>query len=180
MISGAAFRGGPFSYLMHPMLIRTETPDDIDAIRDLTAAAFAPMPYCDGTEPEMIDRLRADDDLHLSLIAIDGEVLIGHVAFSPARLPIPGKWFALGPISVAPARQRTGIGTALIETGLAELRGMGAAGCVLIGDPAYYARFGFRSDPGLAAGDVPRVNVMGLSFTGPPPTGAIRFAPGLT
>ena len=60
MISGAAFRGGPFSYLMHPMLIRPEMPVDIDAIRDLTAAAFAPMPYSDGTEPEIIDRLRAD------------------------------------------------------------------------------------------------------------------------
>ncbi len=90
MISGAAFRGGPFSYLMHPMLIRPETPDDIDAIRDLTAAAFASMPYSDGTEPELIDRLRADGDLHLSLVACDGDALIGHVAFSPVTTVAAG------------------------------------------------------------------------------------------
>lgn len=161
------------------MLIRPETPADIDGIRDLTAAAFAPMRFSDGTEPIVIDRLRADVDLHLSLVARDGAALIGHAAFSPVMLPMKGRWFALGPISVAPARQRQGIGTALIETGLARLRDDGAAGCVLTGDPTYYARFGFRNDLGLSAGGTPARNVMGLSFKSPPPTGEIVFAPGL-
>ena len=83
MISGAAFRGGPFSYLMHPMLIRPETPDDIDAIRDLTAAAFASMPYSDGTEPEMIDRLRAAAHGRNPVCA--GPDLIRHGNFSLLR-----------------------------------------------------------------------------------------------
>lgn len=162
------------------MLIRPEIPTDIDAIHDLTAEAFAPMRFSDGTEPEAITRLRVDGNMHLSLVAIDGDVLIGHVAFSPASLPKSGRWFALGPISVTPARQRKGVGSALIETGLAHLRDDGADGCVLTGNPDYYSRFGFRNDIGLTNADTPSRNVMGLSFGGPPPTGEISFSPGLS
>ncbi|MCK0167877.1 N-acetyltransferase [Jannaschia sp. S6380] len=158
------------------MLIRPEAPDDHAGIHAMTRAAFAVAPHADGDEPEIVDRLRADGDLALSLVAVDG-ALAGHVAFSPARLQVPGMWLALGPISVHPDRQRRGIGTALIETGLAQLRTGGAAGCVLLGDPDYYGRFGFCSDLGLTYADLPARHVQGLAFGAVQPTGPVRFAP---
>lgn len=158
------------------MLIRPETTGDAEAIHALIAAAFATMPFSDGSEPAIVDRLRADGDLALSLVAFDG-ALLGHAAFSPVRLRVPGPWLALGPVSVRPDRQREGIGTALIETGLARLRERGARGCVVVGDPAYYGRFGFRGDLGLRWGNVPPAVVQGLAFGAAQPEGPIRFAP---
>ena len=73
------------------------------------------------------------------------------VNFSPVL--IDGEecgWFGLGPVAVEPERQRERIGTALIEHGLAHLRARGARGCVVLGDPAYYRRFGFEPDRTLA------------------------------
>lgn len=63
------------------MLIRDETPEDIDAIHDLTSTAFKPMPYSDGTEAEIVRRLRAAGDLKISLVAEQGGEILGHVAF---------------------------------------------------------------------------------------------------
>lgn len=157
------------------MHIRPETPQDAGAIRTLTARAFAPMAFSDGTEPAMIDRLRTRGDLHLSLVAEEAGVL-GHVAFSPATLVVPGRWFALGPVSVAPKRQRQGLGTALIEAGLARLRAEGATGCVLVGDPGYYGRFGFSNGLGLTQGNTDTAYVQGLAFGRLQPTGEIGFS----
>ncbi|MGB3408934.1 MAG: hypothetical protein WBA67_15740 [Jannaschia sp.] len=105
--------------------------------------------------------------------------LVGHVASSPAVLTGWGRWFTLGLISVTPTRQRTGIGSALIVYGFAGLREAGAAGCMVIGDPAYYRRLRFRNDLGLSAGDFSARNVMGIAFGGDTPTGEIAFAPSL-
>ncbi|CTQ48342.1 putative acetyltransferase [Jannaschia donghaensis] len=134
------------------------------------------MAFSDGTEPAVIDRLRADGDLLVSLVAVEEAQIVGHIAFSPATLSVPGRWVTLGPISVTPERQRRGIGKALIAAGFARLRALGVAGCVLTGNPAVYASSGFRNDLGLTASDTPNRNVMGLSFAGPPPTGPIVFA----
>ncbi|MFN8663891.1 MAG: N-acetyltransferase [Thermomicrobiales bacterium] len=128
------------------MIIRPESPADATAIHALTAAAFAGKPYSDGTEPYVIDALRADGALAISLVAEEQGEVVGHVAFSLVSIADePGTWYGLGPVSVAPSRQRQGIGTALIETGLAQVRDLGAEGCVLLGDPAYYRRFGFSA-----------------------------------
>lgn len=162
------------------MQVRPESPDDFDTIRALTQAAFAPMRFSDGREGAIIDRLRADGDMHLSLVADDGanhRGVVGHVAFSLATLSVPGRWLTLGPVAVTPARQRSGIGTLLIEAGLERLRAQGAAGCILTGDPGYYARFGFRNDLGLTAPETPDRNVMGIAFGGATPTGPVDFAP---
>ena len=124
--------------------IRSERANDRAAILALTARAFAPVPYSDGGEPEVIDRLRAADALALSLVAVRDETIVGHVALSPGLATDGTKgWYALGPISVEPSLQKSGIGSRLTESAIAWLRGRNASGCVLVGDPAYYPRFGF-------------------------------------
>lgn len=130
--------------------VREERPGDEAAIRRLTEAAFAGHPHSDGTEPAIVDALRADGDLALSLVAeADGEV-VGHAAFSPALLANGEEgWLTLGPISVLPERQGEGIGRALIEAGISQGREAGAAGIVVLGDPALYAHFGFIGDTPL-------------------------------
>jgi putative acetyltransferase len=160
------------------VIIRHENEGDADAIHALTAAAFQGKPYSDGTEAQVVDGLRAAGALTISLVAEDYDEIVGHVAFSPVTIGgRPGKWYGLGPVSVIPARQRRRIGTALIETGLAQLRDLGADGCVLLGDPAYYSRFGFVSDPALRYRDVDPRFVHRLIFTGDAPVGQLEFHP---
>ena len=144
--------------------IRREMLADRDAIRDLTARAFADHPFSDGSEPRIIDALREDGALALSLVALAGDRLVGHVAFSPVGPPDLQGWLALGPISVEPSLQRRGVGSRLVKAGLGELRARGASGCVLIGDHAYYGRFGFSVIPGLAPPDYPAEHFQALSF----------------
>ncbi len=124
--------------------VRPERVEDHAAIHDLTGRAFAPMPFSDGDEQYLIDALRKADALSLSLVAEQDQSIVGHVAFSPA-FPVDGSpgWYALGPVSAEPELQKAGIGRRLIETGLDQLRAQGAAGCILLGNPAYYSRFGF-------------------------------------
>ncbi len=159
--------------------IRPEQSGDQAAIRALTEAAFREVDYSDGSEPAIIERLRADGDLALSLVAVNMDLaIIGHVAFSPVTISDGSKgWYGLGPCSVIPTRQRTGIGRALIETGLAELRQRGAHGVVLVGSPAYYGRFGFEHDPGLAYHGPPPEYFQRLHLAGPEPRGTVTYAP---
>lgn len=159
------------------LIIRPETPGDADAIRALTAAAFAGAPHASGTEPAIVDALRRDGDLVLSLVATDDADVVGHVAFSPVTVGGAGGYCGLGPISVAPTRQRSGIGTALIERGLAELCSRSARGCVLVGDPGYYARFGFEAGQ-LTYEGVPDAYVQGLGLADGAPEGVLAYAPG--
>jgi len=124
-------------------VIRLERPDDRTAIRDITRRAFVPMPFADGDEQDLIDRFRAAGALAVSLVAGVGGAVAGQVTFTEALAAdgSPG-WYALGPVAVEPVLQKRHIGSRLIETGLAMLRERDAAGCVLVGDPAYYRRFG--------------------------------------
>ncbi|MEO9469706.1 N-acetyltransferase [Parasphingorhabdus sp.] len=131
--------------------IRLEQAADHAAIYDITKRAFAPMPFSDGDEPDLINRLRDAGALDISLVAeLDGK-LVGQVTFSEAFAADGSKgWYALGPVAVEPELQSQKIGAQLIELGLAMLRERDAAGCVLIGNPAYYSRFGFRLFPNLS------------------------------
>lgn len=160
------------------MQIRPEQAGDEATIHALTAAAFKDMPFSDGTEPAIVDALRTAGALTLSLVAVEDGEIVGHVAFSP--ITVDGAdvgWFALGPVSVWPAHQHKGIGNAVIREGLARLRAMGAQGCVLTGDPAYYTRFGFRTDATLfyAGADGPYFQI--LPFGDAVPAGEARFHP---
>lgn len=106
--------------------------------------------------------------------------IVGHVAFSPVGIvapdvpPVAG-WYGLGPLAVLPAMQGRGIGGALVRHGLARLRTRGAAGVVLVGDPGYYGRFGFRAEGRLAVPCVPSEFVLTLSFAGGTVAGEATF-----
>ena len=158
--------------------VRRETPGDRDAIHDLTRRAFTPMPYSDGGEPDLVDALREAGALSLSLVAEQAGRIVGHIAFSPA-FPADAAlgWYALGPVSAEPELQRGGIGSALIEAGLSELRARDAAGCVLVGDPAYYRRFGFEQRPDLCPDGEPAEYFQMLELAGPVPGGPVGFHP---
>ena len=160
------------------MIIRSETPRDLDAVRAVHIAAFAHHPFSQQTEHLIVEALRAADALEVSLVAeVDGEV-VGHIAFSAASIGgASSGWFLLGPVAVLPDRQGKGIGRALVETGLEALRSRGACGCVLVGDPAFYCRFGFRQEPGVAWEGVPDENVLCLSISGDAPFGAVSCHP---
>ena len=163
------------------MQIRDERNEDADAIRRSTAAAFAQAPHSSGTEPRIVDALRDAGALAVSLVAIsdDGSV-VGHVAFSPVRIGgEAGRWYGLGPVSIVPEMQRQGIGEALIREGLARLAALNAEGCVVLGDPAYYGRFGFVSDPALTYGDKPSAYFQRLVLMGKPRQGDVSYHPAL-
>ena len=163
---------------MNDWAVRGERPEDAAAIRRVTEAAFAGHPHSEGTEPAIIDRLRADGDLALSLVAEADSEIIGHAAFSPTILS-GGQdgWFSLGPISVLPERQGQGIGRALIEAAVAHWRNAGAQGLVVLGDPDLYGRFGFlRGAPLHLRGPLAGYFQV-LPFTADIPDSAVGFAP---
>lgn len=158
-------------------MLRTERPGDEAAIHDLTTRAFAGTPHSAGTEADIVDRLRKDDALTLSLVDEADGALIGHVAFSPVRIEGFAGWYGLGPVSVAPEHQGKGIGHAMIVAGLAWLRASAAKGCVVLGDPAYYARFGFTHDPALAYPGPPPSYFQRIVFDDPTPSGVVAYHP---
>lgn len=165
---------------MSDYTIRAEASGDQAAIHDLIARAFAPMPFADGDEQDLVDRLRAEGDLSLSLVAVDQDgTIIGHIGFSPVTIDhVRCDWFQLAPVSVCPSRQGSGIGSALIQAGLAQLREHGAKGAAVVGNPAYYERFGFTVIAGLAPAsehDLPYFRAQ--PFGECAPAGTLRYAP---
>ncbi|WP_284124109.1 GNAT family N-acetyltransferase [Parerythrobacter aestuarii] len=159
--------------------IRSEQPGDERAIRALTDAAFRDMPHADGDEGELIERLRVQGDLVLSLVACNSDkAIVGHISFSPVAIAgSEGKWYQLAPVSVIPSGQNSGIGSSLIEAGLDRLQGSGAAGILLVGDPDYYSRFGFTREHALTLSDALDPYLQMLQFEGDPPSGQITLAP---
>jgi putative acetyltransferase len=156
--------------------IRREGPLDASAIEALTAAAFLDAPHTSHTEQFIVNALRQAGRLSLSLVAEDDGVMVGHVAVSPISISDGADgWYGLGPISVAPERQGQGIGGQLMKQVLAELRGLGAAGCALVGEPGYYGRFGFKAQSALVLPDVPPEYFQAVSFHGIVPTGIVSF-----
>jgi putative acetyltransferase len=156
------------------ILVRPETPADHEAIREVHRLAFANHPFSHQTEHRIVDVLRAAGALALSLVAEQDGAVVGHVAFSPATIGgFACGWYVLGPVGMRPERQRGGIGSRLVQDGMRELREAGARGCVLVGDPAYYTRFGFRHDPALTMHGVPPEVILALSLEPPAPRGEI-------
>jgi putative acetyltransferase len=159
------------------MILRPETETDRAAIQALTAAAFDGHPHSDGSEPRIINALRDAGALTLSLVAESDGQVVGHAAFSRVEWTGEGDWFGLGPVSVAPDRQGQGVGRQLIEAGLADLRRRGARGCVVMGEPAYYSRFGFVQDPRLTYPGPPPEYFMALAFGPIEGAGDVRYHP---
>jgi putative acetyltransferase len=156
--------------------IADETEADVAAIRAVTISAFLNAPHTSHTEQFIVDALRAAGQLTVSLVAkVDGTV-VGHVAISPVSLSDGTTgWYGLGPISVAPEYQRRGIGSRLMREALRVLREHAASGCVLLGEPRYYNRFGFRVDPNLTLPGVPPESFQALSFSASRPRGTVSY-----
>jgi putative acetyltransferase len=164
------------------MIIRKEKGVDVAEISRLQHAAFLNHPQHEpGAEPTehlIVERLRQAGDLTLSLVAEDGGRLTGQIALSPARVGecVEG-WLLLGPVGVLPELQGRGIGSALVREALQQARDAGASGVVLVGDPGFYSRLGFRSYEGLGYAGVPPMYVLGLPFGAGVPTGEITAHP---
>ncbi|MUJ37900.1 GNAT family N-acetyltransferase [Aliivibrio fischeri] len=149
-----------FKTLEIDMKFRIEKESDHKAIEDVTYKAFENHPHhapgAKPTEHKIIERLRENNALTLSLVAEKGDSIIGHIAFSPVLINgKDSKWYGLGPVSVLPEHQSEGIGSRLICLGLEQLIEQGAEGAVLLGEPEYYQRFGFKSDEKLILEGVP-------------------------
>lgn len=152
--------------------IDAELPDDIRAVRAVHVAAFPTS-----AEADLVDALRASHHATVSLVArVDGAV-VGHVLFSPVTIERDGHVIARGvglaPLAVLPAHQRHGIGAALSRAGLDACRRIGAPFAVVLGEPAYYERFGFTraSDVGIDNEYGVRDEFMVLALASALPTG---------
>lgn len=155
------------------MIIRREEPPDIPVIRKLIVAVF-PTP----AEATLVEQLRSDGDVVISMVAVESGVIMGHAMLS--KMAAPFRAVGLGPVSIAREQQRKGIGSALVRSTLRKAKEAGWQGVFVLGDPDWYRKFGF--DPVLARGfESPYVgpHLMALSFDGPLPvlSGKIDYAP---
>jgi len=158
------------------MIIRKEKGSDVEAISEVTKAAFENHPHSKQTEQFIVNALRAANALTISLVAeIDGKV-VGHIAFSPVAISNGSQgWYGIGPVSVLPELQRQGIGKSLIQKGLSLLKGLGAKGCALVGEPEFYSRFGFRNYPDLILEGIPQEYFLALPFKKNTIKGTVAF-----
>ncbi len=119
--------------------VRTETLEDLDKIHSLTCIAFGQR-----GEADLVDMLRGEGDLVVSLVAEENGKIVGHVALS--KMVEPSGALALAPVSVDPIKQRAGIGSRLIQAAHAIAEQDGWHTVFVLGDPNYYQRFGFRHE----------------------------------
>jgi putative acetyltransferase len=161
------------------IVIRSETDADVNAITEVTVAAFRTLKISNHTEQLIITALRTAKALTVSLVAKVDNRVIGHIAFSPVTISDGTRnWYGLGPVSVLPEYQRKGIGKDLIREGLSQLKDLDAQGCCLVGHPNYYRKFGFKNMPELVLEGVPQEFFFALSFKGYTPKGTVTFHDG--
>lgn len=156
--------------------IRKEVAGDADAIAAVIKDAFLDHPHSNQQEHRIVLELRKSGNLSVSLVAeADGQV-VGYVAFSPVTISDhSSRWYGLGPLAVNKAWQRRGIGKRLVETGLSALRELNANGCVVLGYPEFYQRFGFVNHEGLRLADYSAENFLALTFAAPLPSGEVIY-----
>lgn len=156
--------------------IRCEQSGDTQEIHDITAAAFGDAPHTDHTEQFIVQALRDAGALTISLVAEESGQLVGHVALSPVSISDGSPdWYGLGPISVKPSEQGRGIGSQLMHAAIAQLKTIQANGCVLLGEPGYYHRFGFKTMDGLVLAGVPPEYFQALILNGACPQGTVTY-----
>lgn len=163
------------------LLIRPERPADPAAIESVTVAAFLHAPHTDHNEHCIVAALRSAQALSISLVAEVDAAVVGHIAVSPVSIAGDSAgWFGLGPVSVVPALQGKCIGSKLVRQALGMLKEQGASGCVVLGDPLYYTRFGFRNEACLVLPGVPPEYFMAMSFGPAVPAGVVSYHPAFT
>ncbi|WOH36382.1 N-acetyltransferase [Thalassotalea fonticola] len=156
--------------------IRPECSDDINDIENITIEAFKNHPHSNQTEHEIITTLRDNDALAVSLVAIINNTVVGHIAFSKVKINNEFiQWYGLAPVSVKPKYQNQGVGSKLIFSGLDAIRGLNAKGCVLLGEPDYYNKFGFKAFDNLVFKGVPPEYFLSLIFSGDIPNGNVEY-----
>jgi putative acetyltransferase len=162
------------------VIVRRERPADHAAVRSVHEAAFGPGD--DVVEARLVDQLREDAGFlpHLSLVAVEGDEVIGHVIATRAWLePLGHPVLGLGPLGVRPDHQREGIGTVLVHALLAVAEAADERLVALLGSPDYYRRFGFRpaAELGITAPDPAwGGHFQARHLSGPPVRGAFRYA----
>ncbi len=164
------------------MTIRQETPADFDATCALVKAAFETAEHTDGNEHNLVGKLRKSAAFipELSLLAEEDGALLGHILLTRAKVG-SCEVLALAPLSVAPAAQKRGVGTALMRQAHARAAALGFDIVVVLGSEHYYPRVGYRpaSQLGIRAPfDVPDANFMALSLSGSTATlnGTLEYA----
>ena len=154
------------------MNVRDAQPADHAAIRALLIAAFEGV-----AEADLVETLRASGDVAVELVAEEDGRLVGHILLSKMDAPFPA--LALGPLAVAPERQNSGIGARLVEEAHRRARSIGYEAIFVLGEPAYYQRFGYNL--AAAAGfDSPYAGpyfmALPLNGTMPAASGTLRHA----
>lgn len=158
--------------------IRPENENDISRINEIIKSAFENHPHSNQKEHFLVAALRDNKALTFSLVAERDGNILGHIAFS--EVTINEKfchWYGLAPVSVDTEHQNQGVGSRLINNGLARLKKCGAKGCVLVGEPAYYNRFGFRRQEKLTLDDIPEEYFLAKSFQKETPSGQVTYHP---
>ncbi|MDZ7720350.1 MAG: N-acetyltransferase [Balneolaceae bacterium] len=158
--------------------IRPEKESDISQIRSVVKSAFENLSYSNQKEHLLVDALRKAGALDLSLLAEINGKIVGHIAFSEITINEENcSWFGLAPVSVHSGYQNKGIGSKLILEGLDKIKKSGAKGCVLLGEPEYYNRFGFQQNEQLMLQGVPPEYFLIKSFTDYIPEGLVEYHP---
>lgn len=131
-----------------PVGVRKEAPADIEAIHALHAAVFPTA-----AEAALVDALRTAGRLATSLVAVENDEVIGHVAFSPITIDGELSGLGLAPVAVRVDCRQRGVAARLVQHGLELCRQAGTGLVVVLGDPKYYARFGFEPGSRFALRD---------------------------
>lgn len=152
------------------IIIREEAPMDYAKIRQLVTDAFSGAEHTDGDEQNLVERIRQDDSYipKLSLVALNGDEIVGHIMFSKLSLGDTTQ-LAVAPLAVAPHMQGKGIGGMLLKKGEEIAKDLGYDYAILLGHETYYPRFGYKKacDYGIEAPfDVPSENFMALNLQG--------------
>ena len=159
-------------------VLREAAPDDAEGIDAVMREAFGEPALGGPTAHGLVCGLRDAGALALSLVATQEGGILGHLAFTPVTIDgLESGWWALGPLAVKPSRQRMGIGSALVRSGLRRLRGRGVPGCVVLGDPAWHGRFGFAPAAGLVCPGAPPGHCLALALEGPAVSGLVACHP---
>jgi putative acetyltransferase len=157
--------------------IRNEETRDVDAVREILRATFPT-----DAESRLVDALRANGKAIISLVAVSGDEVVGHILFSEVTTAPPNeaKGIGLAPVAVRPDMQSRRIGSRLIHHGLRLCNQLEYDYCVVLGSPEYYGRFGFEKASNFGMQNEYGVDdeFMLIDFgRRAVPTGVLKYAP---